>query len=82
MECCLFVQGLTRASIQINGLLHTFFLLSTNSGAYWKGLSIEMKQSYEFPVVEEIMISPMKALLQDVSNPTGDVPPVDDGGDD
>lgn len=41
-----------------------------------------MKQSYEFPVVEEIMISPMKALLQDVSNPTGDVPPVDDGGDD
>lgn len=40
-----------------------------------------MKQSYEIPVVEEIMISPMKALLQDVSNPNADVPPVVDGGD-
>jgi len=44
-------------------------------------LSTEMKQSYEIPVVEEIMISPMKALLQDVSNPNADVPPVVDGGD-
>ena len=82
VEYCLFVLGFARAPSQINELLHTFLLLSTNSGAYWNGLSIEMKQSYEFPVVEEIMISPMKALLQDVSNPTGDVPPVDDGGDD
>lgn len=41
-----------------------------------------MKQSYEIPVVEEIMISPMKSLMQDVTSQGGYVPPVDDGGDD
>ena len=41
-----------------------------------------MKQSYEIPIVEEISVSPMKSLLQDISNPGGDVPPSGDGGDD
>jgi len=40
-----------------------------------------MKQSYETPVIEEIGISPMKSLLQDISNPGGDVPGSGDGGD-
>lgn len=40
-----------------------------------------MKQSYEIPDIEVITVAPMKALLQDVSNPGGDVPGSGDGGD-
>jgi hypothetical protein len=42
---------------------------------------MSMKQRYETPIVEEIIIAPMRSLLQDVSNPGGDVPPSGDGGD-
>ena len=41
-----------------------------------------MKQSYEIPDIEVITVAPMKALLQDVSNPGGDVPPSGPGGSD
>ena len=42
---------------------------------------MSMNQRYETPIVEEIIIAPMKSLLQDISNPEGVVPPSGDGGD-
>ena len=37
---CLFAFGLSRASVQINGLLHTFFFVYSDIGAYWAELSL------------------------------------------
>lgn len=36
-----------------------------------------MMQSYETPDIEVIKIAPMKSILQDISNPSGNTDPLD-----
>lgn len=42
-----------------------------------------MKETYEFPQVEEITVSPMRSLLQnEVTSPSGEIGGAENGGDD
>lgn len=46
MEYCLFVLGLCRASVQVNDVLHTFFVLYTPDGAAWDFTTMKRKTIY------------------------------------